>query len=321
MAVRFVQVDRDTPFLLPPSVQEWLPAGHLARFVVDVVSRLDVSRLESVYDGRGSAAYHPSMMLSLLFYGYATGTFSSRRLEAATKDSIAFRYICANMQPDHDTIAAFRRRFLPELADLFAQILVLAAEMDLMKLGKVSLDGTKIKANASKHSALSYEFAQQLKVQIEAEVAELLRRAEASDEQDTKEELDLPKELELRKDRLEAIDKAIGDIEARAAERDKIELAAHKERMAEREKKEQENGRKFGGKAPRAPEKGPRKGDQINFTDEESRIMPTSGGGFEQAYNAQASVEMDSLLIVGVHVSQAPNDKQEIEAALDALVV
>ncbi len=155
----FKASNRNQPFLLPPSIQDWLPQEHLARFIIETVEQLDLSKIKSQYNGRGKDAYAPQVMLSLLFYGYATGVFSSRKIERATYDSIAFRYISANTHPDHDTIANFRKRFLDELTDLFVQILSIAQEMGILKVGKVSLDGTKVKASASKHKALSYAHA------------------------------------------------------------------------------------------------------------------------------------------------------------------
>lgn len=175
---RFHPVDRRTGYLLPPSVDEWLPENHLARFIVEVIDSLDVSALEKAYAGRGSAAYHPSMLLSLLVYGYANGVFSSRKIERATYDLVAFRFIAAGAHPDHDTLATFRRRFLDELAGLFVQVLEMAQEMKLLKLGTISLDGTKIKANASRHSALSHGHIEQLEIQLKAEVESLLGMAE-----------------------------------------------------------------------------------------------------------------------------------------------
>lgn len=319
MASPFVPVDRATPYLLPPSLDEWLPEDHLARFVVEITEQLDLSRLEAAYAGRGSKAYHPAMLLGLLFYGYATGVFSSRRLEAATYDSIAFRYVAANQHPDHDTIATFRRRFLSELGALFVQILVLAAEMGLLKMGTVSLDGTKVKANASKHTALSWEHACKLETQLKAEVEALLHRAERADQGEASQGVDIPEELARREARLAAIAQAKAKIEARAAERYAREKAEYEEKMQRRKAKEAATGKKPPGRKPKAPEPGPKAKDQVNLTDDESRIMPVSGGGFEQAYNAQAAVEMESLLIVGQHVSQAPNDKQELEPALAEL--
>ncbi len=174
MAIQFIPIDRDTPYIFPPCVQDYLPEDHLARFVVEIVDGLDLNHLSAVYSGKGSKPYHPAMLVTLLFYGYATGVFSSRKLEKATYDSIAFRYICANKNPDHDTIATFRKRFLKELGALFVEILLVAEAMKLVKLGNVSLDGTQIKANASKHKALSWEYANKLEEQLKGEVEELM---------------------------------------------------------------------------------------------------------------------------------------------------
>ena len=320
MSDTFRQVDRKTLYLMPPSMNDWLPEGHLARFIIEIVGQLNLTAIKSAYAGRGSKAHHPEMLLALLFYGYATGVFSSRKLEQATYDSVAFRYIAANNHPDHDTIATFRKRFLPELAPLFVQILLIAQQMGCLKLGKVSLDGTKIKANASKHQALSWKYANELEAQLEAEVAELLRQAEEADSSEAPPDgLDLPAELARRKERLAAIARAKAEIERRAAERHAREQAEYEHKLAERKAKEQNTGRKRQGKEPKPPEPGPRDKDQVNLTDDESRIMPVPGGGFDQCYNAQASVDVDSLLIVGQHLSQHPNDKQEIAPALAAL--
>ncbi|MDQ6960419.1 MAG: transposase, partial [Mariprofundaceae bacterium] len=267
----------------------------------------------------GSAPYHPKMLLSLLFYGYATGVFSSRKLERAAYDSVAFRFIAANTYPDHDTIATFRRRFLKQLSGLFVQILEVAHGMELVKLGRVSLDGTKMKANASKHSALSWGHANRLEKQLRREVDELMRLAEEADAEDIPDGMSLPEELSRREDRMAAIGKAKAEIEARAAERHARDRSEFDEKVNKRRERERRTGHKARGREPKAPEPGPKDSDQVNLTDEESRIMPVSGGGFEQAYNAQASVDMDTMLVVGAHVSQAPNDKLEIEAAVKAL--
>jgi transposase len=194
----FRTIDRQTGFLLPPSVDEWLPEKHLARFVVEVIDGLDLRAMSTSYRGSGSASYHPSLLLSLLVYGYATGVFSSRKLERATYDSVAFRFIAANQHPDHDTLAAFRRRFLKEIEGLFVQVLELAREMGLLKMGTVALDGTKIHANASRHSALSYEHAGRIAAQLKAEVADLLAKAEAADRTDLPDGLSIPDELARR---------------------------------------------------------------------------------------------------------------------------
>jgi len=312
----FRPIDRQTAYLLPPSVDDWLPVDHLARFVVDVVDQLDLSAMSKAYRGSGSASYHPCLLVGLLIYGYATGVFSSRKLERATYDSIAFRFVAANQNPDHDTIAAFRRRFLKEIEGLFVKVLLLAAEMGFLKLGTVGLDGTKIHANASKRSALSYEHACKIEAQLKAEVAELLAKAEAADQADGPDGMSIPEELARREERLKKIAEAKAKIEARAKERYEREKAEHEAKLAAREAKEKATGKKPGGKPPAPPVEGPLPGDQVNLTDEESRIMPVSGGGFEQCYNAQAAVAEDSLLVVANGVTQAPNDKRELEPML-----
>ena len=318
MSDRFRPIDRETPFLFPPSVQKWLPENHLARFVVEVVRELDLRALEDAYTRRGSPAYPPAMLLALLFYGYATGVYSSRKLEEATYDSVAFRYIAANTHPDHDTIAHFRKRFLEQLKPLFVEILLLAHQMGFLKLGTVSLDGTKVKANASKHRALSWAHVLQLEEQLRAEVEELLRRAEAADGAE-KTALDIPAELARREERLQALKQAKAKLVERAAERYAAEQAEYEAKLAKREGTQQATGKKPRGRKPKPPEAGPRAKDQINLTDEESRIMPVGGGGFEQAYNAQAVVETDSLLVVEARVTQEVNDQGQMEPALKAL--
>ncbi|MCZ2076259.1 MAG: IS1182 family transposase [Burkholderiales bacterium] len=316
---RFVQIDRDTAYLLPPSVQEWLPEDHLARFIVETVEQLDLSELNREYAGRGMAAFPPAMLLALLFYGYATGEFSSRRIERATYDSVAFRFIAANTHPDHDTIAAFRKRFLPQLKDLFVQILQVARALRLLKVGNVSLDGTKVKANASRHRALSYGHANRIEVQLKAEVEQLLRLAEQADRRDLPDGMDVPAEIARREARLAAIRAAKAQIEARAAERLAAEQQAYEAKRAARQAREKRTGKKFGGKPPKPPTGGVRETDQVSLTDEQSRIMKTSGGCFEQAYNAQALTDVDSKLIVGAFVAQHPIDVKQIEPALASL--
>jgi len=319
MSVKFIEVNRASQYLFPPSIQDWLPEKHLARFVVEIIEQLDLRPLKESYTCRGSQPYHPSMLLALLFYGYATGVFSSRKLERSTYDSVAFRFISANTHPDHDTIAQFRKRFLPQLSAMFVQILAIARQMGVLKLGKVSLDGTKIKANASKHKALSYDYACKLQAQLEAEVAELLAQAETADQADIPDGMEIPLELAIRQDRLTAIKAAKAEIERRADQRYDKEQEEYCRKLAEREQKEQKTGRKPGGKQPKPPTAGPKAKDQVNLTDRDSRIMPTSSGGFEQAYNAQASVDVETMLIVGNHLTQAPNDKQELRPALAKL--
>lgn len=319
MGERFKTIDRDTEYLFPPSVQEWLPEGHLARFVVEIVEGLNLEALNLSYRGSGSEAFPPSMMVALLFYGYSTGVFSSRKLECATYDSVAFRYIAANTHPDHDTIASFRKRFLEELNPAFARILEMAQAMGLLKVGTVSLDGTKVKASASKHKALSYGYAERLEAHLKEEVAKLLRLADQADQSEKPDGMDIPAELSRRETRLLAIAKAKAEIEDRAKERYEREQSVYKESIARQELKEKQTGKKPRGRGPKPPESGPEKHDQVNLTDKESRIMPASGKSFVQAYNAQAAVDTESLLIVTSHVSQKANDLKELKPTLEKL--
>jgi transposase len=313
---RFVAVDRDTAYLLPPSVDEWLPQDHLARFVVEVIEQMDLSELVRQYAGRGSAAYHPAMLLGLLVYGYATGVHSSRKIERACHDSVAFRFIAANTQPDHDSIATFRRRFLVQIESLFVQVLVLAREMKCLKLGNIALDGTKIAANASKHRALSWEHANKIEAQLREEVQLLLKLAEESDIRPLNDGLDVPAEIARREQRLGAIAQAKLKIEQRARERHAVEQQDYEAKCTKRQA-QREAGKKPRGPDPEPPSSEPKPGDQVNLTDEESRIMPGSGGDFGQSYNAQAAVDTQTMLVLIPHVSQATNDKREIAPVLD----
>jgi transposase len=315
----FRPIDRDTGFLLPPSVDEWLPERHLARFVVEVIDGLDLSAMSGSYRGTGSASYHPRLPLGILVYGYATGVFSSRKLERATHDGVAFRVVAANDHPDHDTIAAFRRRFLPQVAEVFVQVLLLAREMGLLRLGTVALDGTKLHANASRHSALSYEHAGKIEAQLRAEVAALMAKAEAADQADGPDGMSIPDELARREDRRRSLAEARAKIEARAKERHARERAEYEAKLAARAAKAAATGKRPTGRAPEPPTAGPRPADQINLADEDSRIMPVAGGGFEQCYNAQAVVTAGSLLVVATDVVQAANDKQQLTPMLDQL--
>jgi len=232
---------------MPPSVDEWLPERHLARFVVEVIGSLDLRGMTRSYRGSGEASYHPELLLGIIVYGYATGGGSSRKLERATYDSVAFRFVAANQNPDHDTIAAFRRRFLPQIEALFVQVLILAREMGVLKLGTVALDGTKIHANASRHSALSYGHASKIEVQLQAEVADLMARAEASDQADVPDGMSVPEELARRETRLTAIAAAKAKIEARAKERYGREQGEYEAKLARQEAK-RASGKKPGGR-------------------------------------------------------------------------
>jgi len=305
-----------TGFLLPPSVDEWLPQRHLARFVVEVVEGLDLTELEQSYRGSGSASYHPAMLLGLLIYGYATRVFSSRALERATYDSVAFRFIAGNDHPDHDTIANFRKRFLGHIQPLFVEVLKVARTMGMLKMGTVALDGTKVHANASRHSALSYGHAEKLERRLKQEVQQLLQLAERADAADVPDGMSIPEELERREARLAAIAEAKAKIKARVAEE---EQAEYQGKLAAREEKERRTGKKPGGRPPAPPGGGVDAKEQINLTDEESRIMPVAGGGFDQCYNAQAVVAAGSMLVVAHEVTQAANDKEQLAPMIEKL--
>ena len=252
------------------------------------------------------------MLVALLLYGYATGTYASRRIEQASYESLAFRYIAANTHPDHDTLCTFRKRFLKELGALFVQVLSIAQEMELVKLGTVALDGTKVHANASRHSALSYGHAEKLEARLQAEVKELLARAEAADAEPLLEGLNIPEELARREARLQAIKHAKAEIEARAAERFAHEQAEYEAKVKARKDKQKRTGKKPRGKPPTPPASAPSTKDQVNLTDADSRIMPAPGGGFEQSYNAQAAVDTNTMLVIAPTITQAANDKQQL---------
>lgn len=318
MSNQFLEIDRSEPITLPGDMAGWLDGNDLARFIVEVVEALDTGDLEKAYRGGGSAPYPPKMMLALLFYCYAKGIFSSRKIERATYEWIPVLYITGGTHPDHDSINTFRKRFLPQLESLFVQILQIAHDLGILKLGDVSIDGTKIQANASKHKAMSWEYAEKREAALRAEVQTLLQRAETEGGSGSK-DIDLPAELKRREERLQKIAEVKAEIERRAQARDAQEQADYAAKQAERAAKEQARGRKLGGKPPQEPIPGPRPKDQVNFTDEDSRIMPVSGGGFEQAYNAQATVDRATLLVVGAHVTQHVNDKQEVEPALQEM--
>jgi transposase len=313
--------------LLPPSVDEWLGENHLARFVVDVVERLDLSPILAAYDARphGSTPYHPSILVALLFYGYATGTMSSRRIERATHDSVPFRFIAGGHHPDHDTIAVFRRRHLAALTALFTQILVIAREMKMLKVGAVAIDGTKVRANASRHAAVSYRRAREIEATLREEVKRLLALAEQADNTPLAEGMDIPAEITRRETRLAAIEKARHAIEKRSAEE---ALAEYREALRKNvEQTEKAVEETLQGRKPRRPPDPPDPPSvtppdkaQHNFTDPDSRIMPDKGT-FTQSYNAQLSVDTGTMLIVGHHVSQKANDKKEFLRAIACIDV
>jgi len=311
--------NRETPFMFPPSMDDWLPEGHLARFIVDIVNRLDLSEIRSSYSEQttGQKAYEPRMMISLIFYCLVTGILSSRKMERATWESIPVRYITGNLHPDHDTIASFRNRMKDFLDKIFLKILLIAQEMGFLKIGTVSLDGTKMKANASKHKALSYAYACKLEEQLKEELVQLMAQSEAEEKEDVKKaELNIPEEIRRREDRLAGIERAKAEILRREKERYENEKAEYEAKMAARKEKELKTGKKAGGKAPQEPKEEISGKAQVNMTDADSRIMPKGGGAFEQSYNAQAVVDVGSQIILTEHVTQACNDKEELKPEL-----
>jgi transposase/IS5 family transposase len=318
MSGHFLQSDHDAPMLLSPNMQDWLPAKHLARFVVGAVEQLDLRKVEASYEGRGLQAYRPKMLLALLIYGYAVGTYSSRKIERGTIDSIAFRYIAANTSPDHDTIADFRLRVLPELPKLFLQVLLLAKELGFLKVGQVSIDGTKIKANASKHHALSYKHIGKTQAHLRREIKRLMKLSEQTEYEKIDDGLDIPAEIARRETLTENLSIAKSKIEEREAARHAEVRAKHAQRLADRKAFQKRTGNKPPGFPPKLPKLRVEPTAQINLTDEESRIMP-SADGFVQGYNAQAAVDTESMLIVAPWVTQATNDKQQIAPALTAI--
>ena len=320
MSRTFKTVDYDAALDLTVRLGDCLPPDHLARFVVDSVALLDLSALYARYGSRGGEPYAPEVLLGLLLYGYATGVFSSRKLERATYEAVPFRFIAGNRHPDPDTIASFRRTFLPELKGLFVQVLLLAQEAGVLTLGTISLDGTKLHADASKSKAVSYKRLRELEAQLRAEVEELFALAERLDERERPDGLVVRDEIARREERLARLAEAKAVIEARAGERDALEQAAYEEKVAHRVEKEHATGRRPGGRPPTPPTPGPRDGDQYNVTDPDSRVMknPTDQG-FDQDYNAQIAVDQRSLLIVGTSLSNHPNDTHEAEPTLAAI--
>lgn len=318
MGKHFIDVDRQSPMLFPPSVEDWLPEDHLARFVVDTVDQLDLRNIYAEYTGNGgSRAYSPRVMLSLIIYCYATGIHSSRQIERSTYDSIACRFIACGTHPDHDSINTFRSRFRAHVQDIFVQILLIARQMGVLKLGTLSLDGTRLKANASKHKAMSYGYACRLEKQLRQEVEDLIRAAESADQHDIPDGLSLGEEISRRQKRLEAIAEAKHEIERRSRARYEEQKREYDHKMAKRKAHQEHSGRKPRGKPPREPGPEPEDKDQRNFTDPESRIMPQSGGGFVQAYNAQAGVDTGTHMILISHATQRTNDKLEIDNAVE----
>jgi transposase len=302
------------------TIRDVLPPDHLARFIARVVLLLDLSAIYRHYAPVGGEAYAPELLLGLLFYGYATGVFSSRKIEKATYESIPFRFLAGGWHPDHDTIANFRKTFLPEITSLFAQVLVIAHELGVLKLGTISVDGSKVHADASKSHAVSYGRLLQMERRLSAEVEELIALGETAEQEDLPEGMDLEFEIALREERLLNLAQAKAVLEARAEERHVVEKAEYEAKLREREEKAKRTGRKPGGRPPQPPTAGPRAKDQYNFTDPDSRIMKNSNNkGFDQHYNVQVAVEQECRLIVGNTLSNHASDREEAIPTVDAI--
>jgi transposase len=326
MGKSFLPDDVNQSLLFPPSLHDWLPEGHLARFLVDVVSALDLSAIYASYeakDGRGMSAYAPAMMVRVLLYGYATGVYSSRKMESKTHDDVAFRYLSGDAHPDHATLAEFRKRHLEALAGLFTQALLLCERAGMVKLGHVSIDGTKIKASASKHKAMSYARMGETEQRLKAEIEALLKQAEdvdaAEDAQHGKGKRgdELPEELARRESRLKKIAQAKAELEQEAREKAERERAEAEAKLAERREQEEQTGKKKRGREPMVPDPDKAAPDpkaQRNFTDPESRIMPDGAnkGSFLQGYNAQAAVDSKAQVIVAAEVTQETTDNRQL---------
>jgi len=320
MSRAFKTADYEATLELTVRLGDLLPPEHLARFVVDAVAQLDLTALYARYGARGGQPYAPEILLGLLFYGYATGVFSSRKIEGATYDSVPFRFIAGNLHPDHDTVAVFRKSFLSELKGLFVQILLLARLAGVLQLGKISLDGTKLHADAAKSKAVSFKRLEELERKLQAEVEELFALAERAETGELPEGLVISDEIARRTGRLARLATAKAVLEERARERAGQEQALYDAKVREREEQARQSGRKPRGPAPQPPTPGPRDQDQYNFTDPESRIMKNSTNqGFDQDYNAQVAVDQDSYFIVGLSLSNHPNDQAEAHPTLASI--
>jgi transposase len=331
MGKSFRADELDQSLLFPPSLHDWLPDNHLARFLADVVNALDLDAIYLSYnekDGRGMSAYAPAMMVRVLLYGYATGVYSSRKIQAKTYDDVAFRFLSADEHPDHSTLAEFRKRHLHALAGLFTQALQLCAKAGLVKLGHVAIDGTKIKANASKHKAMSYGRMSETEQRLKQEVEALLKQAEQTDA--AEDELygkdkrgdELPDELSRRESRLKKIQQAKAELEKEAEEKAAQQRAEAEAKLAARKEKEEKTGKKQRGRAPQIPaleQAQPDARAQRNFTDPESRIMPDGAnkGSFLQGYNAQAAVDATAQVIVAAEITQQANDSRQLLPMLE----
>ncbi len=315
MTRKFKRADYEKTLDLQITLRDVLPPDHLARFIVDIVAQLDLSAIYQKYSALGAPPYEPEVLLGLLFYGYATGVFSSRKIEQATYEVIPFRYIGGDMHPDHDTIANFRKQNLVDLKELFVQILLIAQAMGQLQMGNVSLDGSKIQADASKSKAVSYQRLLAIEAYLQAEVEELFALAEAADGGQLPDEMHIADEIEWRKQRLARLAEAKKVLEARAQARYEAEKADYEAKVQARAAKAVKKGR-----PPTPPTAGPRDKDQYNFTDPESRLMKNANNsGFDQHYNVQVVVEHDSRLLVGNWLCDQPNDKQAALPTIDSV--
>lgn len=320
MARQFKTVDYGKSLQQTVTIAECLLPDHLARFIVSVIAMLDLSAIYAEYASRGGEPYAPEILLGLLLYGYVSGVFSSRKIERATYESIPFRYIAGGFHPDHDTIANFRKTFLTQIVDLFVQVLLIAKEAGVLKLGRISLDGSKIHADASKSKAVSYKRLLEMERLLEREVAELLALSEQADEDQLPAGMDIQEEIVFRRERLANLAQAKSVLEMRAEEQYQIEKAEYETKMREREEKARQEKRKPRGRKPKPPKKGPQDKDQYNFTDPDSRIMKNSTDkGFDQHYNVQVAVDQDSFLIAAHSLSNHPTDRNEAIPTLDAI--
>ena len=333
MSKSFRADDLNQSLLFPPSLHDWLPENHLARFLADVVNALDLEAIYASYgekDGRGMSAYAPAMMVRVLLYGYATGVYSSRKLQAKTYDDVAFRFLSADEHPDHSTLAEFRKRHLKALGGLFLQALQLCAKAGLVKLGHVAIDGTKIKANASKHKAMSYARMGETEQRLQQEIAALLQQAEETDAAEDalygkgRRGDELPDELSRRDSRLKKIQQAKAELETEAEEKAAQQRAAAEAKRAARRHQEEQTGKKPRGRKPKAPapeQAQPEAKAQRNFTDGDSRIMPDGAnkGSFLQGYNAQAAVDSTAQVIVAAEITQQSNDSRQLLPMLEQL--
>lgn len=333
MNKRFRVCDLNQPFLLAPSLQDWLPENHLARFVAEVANELDLSAIYFEYersDGRGLSAYHPLLLTRLLLYGYSIGITSSRAIEKATYDNVAFRYLAADQHPDHDTIANFRRQHLERLASLFLQALRLCDKAGLVKLGNVALDGTKILANASTHRSVTHEQLRKSEQYWKATIARLLVEAEKTDEREDQ-QLGrgqrgdaLPEELAHAQSRLARIQQAKAELEKEAQQ--KLESATEPrkpgrprkgEQSPPRDPQERDKEKKRRRRAKRNAA-GPTR--QYNFVDPDSRVMRDNGRKcFVQGYNAQIAVDTHQQVIVAAEVTQQVTDREQLLAMVDSI--